>query len=270
VTLGGVETAIAFAAWDSPEGSGRPGERGAFALAYEYAGEDFRVVEVTPQFSDSIEWTNTSFATEPFNGSDGDGMLQIPFFVRQNALGGDQTANFRVSVFNATRNETTGNFSLTELDSASQSAPFTITGRPTTPTGRDIIGQYGLVAGAAVVLAIGAYVLLHPKKPAYTPRSKALRETAESPKRGRTPPPIGTPPTALEATGGEKARKEILILEAKRDDLVGQIDVARGRLERGEINEFVFNNLKRKKEEALAEVEAAIARLRGNGRGPGG
>lgn len=255
-----VDTSLEFEEWDGTDMAGRPGDSGTFLFNYSYAGNDSRFIEVTPEFSDSIEWTTPSATAGPFNSTNGSGALELGFLVREGALPGATSVSVRVGVFNATRNETTGELDLREIESSTLSANVDLEGAPATlPSPGFPPSNLSLVLGAGLIAAVvGAYLLLRPRKRAYTPRSKALRETTEATKGPRRlEPPVGPPAASQEV----KAHKEILILEAKRDDLVGQVEVARGRMERGEINEFVFNNLKKKKEEALAEVEAGLERL---------
>jgi hypothetical protein len=253
-----VETSLEFSSWTQPTMTGKPGDTGTVLFTYNFTGNGSRLVEVTPQFSEAIEWTDPDQSAGPFNATNGTGSLEIGFVVRKGAFPGTTSVSMRVNVFNATRNETTNQTDLVELGSSTLRANVELEGAPAgvpiSPVAPSGLSPF-VIGGAVLVLVGGAYLLTRPRKRAYTPRSKALRETDETPKRPRESPTEETQQASPEA----KARKGILILEAKRDDLRGQIDIARGRMERGEINEFVFNNLKKKKEEALAEVEEKIA-----------
>ncbi|MBI4393431.1 MAG: hypothetical protein HY556_06515 [Euryarchaeota archaeon] len=252
-----VDTSLEFSSWTSQSMTGRPGDTGTVLFTYNFNGNGSRLVEITPQFSGHVEWTEPDQAAGPFDAENGTGSVEIAFVVRKGASPGPTSVSMRVNVFNATRNATTNQTDLVELGSSALGATFEIEGAPIAgpPDSFAPFGVSPLVIGGGLLVLVGAaYILTRPRRRAYTPRSKALRETDEQPKRPREAPAGDTQQTSPEA----KARKEVLILEAKRDDLRGQIEIARGRMERGEINEFVFNNLKKKKEEALAEVELKI------------
>ncbi len=239
-------------------------ENGTYNATWTVTGDgNVEVLDVGGFETGNLTVTNATGDTPEYASS-------LSFHVPEGSTG---TASFTVNVTlheaqerNGTGNGTTNTTTVwAEVGSGTLNPTVDIVQPPTPPAGPDedpnwlLIGAVGAVVAAS---AVGGYALYKRRQEPLAPRrSRALQEL-EAEQERKPDARAEAMEEAREAQEQAQQSREVQILEAKAEDHQRGIDLARKRLDQGEITEHQFQRIKERKEEALERVLDDIESLR--------
>lgn len=217
--------------------------------------------------TDNLTLHNETRALAPWDGNASGTfpVVQFAYAVPANATPGTHTVTFRVVIddldANATSNGTlAAQFLVT--------APGPVLPDPGTPWALIL-----LVAGAVLLVGGAGYaVAQRRRRPKVAPRSRALqqieaeRRLERLDERAEDNPEAAAEAQAIreELRTQEAARqksRELMILEAKREDALKSMDLLRKRRETGQLTELQFTKMMEKKQQQYEGIEREIAEM---------